>query len=78
MDFLDQFKGLFDKLHRKPNASIARLDGFEAEVLQQKRSEAAKRGAVTRKANAAKKARAEARKKAAKKKKTPKKKTTKK
>jgi hypothetical protein len=52
MDFFDQFKGLFDRLHRKP----------EAEVLRQKRSEAAKRGAITRKANAAKKARAKAKK----------------
>lgn len=68
MDFFDQFKGLFNKLHREP----------EAEVLRQKRSEAAKRGAITRKANAAQKARDEARKKAAKKKKATKKKTAKK
>jgi hypothetical protein len=59
MDFLDQFKGLFGRFHLERHLS-------EVEALRQKRSEAAKRGAVTRKANAARKAKAaEAKKKKA-------------
>ena len=56
MSFYDYFRIFFGAQQPTPDAS-----GQEAALaLRQKRSEAAKRGAITRKANAAKKARAEA------------------